>query len=133
MNLGQQFTNQWQSDVSYQLSCFDRVILTGYLPFWNAGRKDRNVLSDLYPRLLDHAVVNFRAQDIMTELPTLHGNRTVIRRRQAQAVSRRLKRLHIRGLIAKILRSHRWRASTFGQRLLTKVVRLYYHGLSQAA
>ena len=181
MNLGQQFTNQGQSDVSYQLSCFDRVILTGYLPFWGAGCvnkwiggwlkirhkdflpqmkvlsgqlvdsakrlaaqlhtkgigfvqrdkaflslddpqaaqriadrfaalpwasvldrfarqfnpllshhglngrayswfidqaeystdvlfKDRNVLSDLFPRLLDHAVVNFRAQDIMTFL-----------------------------------------------------------------
>jgi len=32
----QQFTNQWQSEVSFQLSCFDRVILTGYLPFWGA-------------------------------------------------------------------------------------------------
>jgi len=56
-----------------------------------------------------------------------------IRRRKAQAISRRLKRLHIRGLIAKIPRSHRWRISTFGQRLMTKVIRLYYHGLSQAA
>jgi len=56
-----------------------------------------------------------------------------IRRRKAQAISRRLKRLHIRGLIAKVPRSHRWRTSTFGQRLMTKVVRLYYHGLSQAA
>ena len=35
----------------------------------------------------------------------------VIRRWQAQAISRRLKRLHVRGLIAKIPRSHRWRAA----------------------
>ena len=31
---------------------------------------DRTVLSSLYPRLLDHAVVCFRAQDIMTFLGT---------------------------------------------------------------
>ena len=41
MNLGQQFTNQWQSDVSFQLSCFDRVIFTGYLPFWGAACVNR--------------------------------------------------------------------------------------------
>ena len=35
--------------------------------------------------------------------------------------------------VAKIPRSHRWRASILGQHLLTKVIRLYYHGLSQAA
>src|SRR5260221_4161891 len=36
MNLGQQFLSQWQSQISLQVSCFDRLILTGYLPFWSA-------------------------------------------------------------------------------------------------
>lgn len=35
MKLGQQFTTPWHSHISLQLSCFDRVILTGYLPFWS--------------------------------------------------------------------------------------------------
>jgi hypothetical protein len=74
----------------------------------------------------------FKTEDIRRRL---HGDcfDPLIRRRQAQAVSRRLKRLHIRGLIAKVPRSHRWRTSILGQHLMTKVIRLYYNGLSQAA
>ena len=80
----------------------------------------------------EHHLHGFRTEDIRQ---ALHGTCSdpIVRRRQAQAISRRLKRLHVRGLIAKIPRSHRWRTSILGQRLMTKVTRLYYHGLPQAA
>ena len=80
----------------------------------------------------EHHLHGFRTEDIRQRQ---HGTCSdpLLRRRQAQATSRRLKRLHIRGLLAKIPRSHRWRVSINGQRLLTKIIWLYYHGLSQAA
>jgi hypothetical protein len=55
------------------------------------------------------------------------------RRRQAAAVGRLLKRLHVRGLIAKVPRTRRWQVTTRGQVILGSCVRLYYHGLSTAA
>ena len=55
------------------------------------------------------------------------------RRRQANRVSRMLKRLHVRGLIAKIPRTRRWRVTERGQTLLGTIVRLHYHGLSLVA
>jgi len=55
------------------------------------------------------------------------------RRRQANRVSRMLKRLHVRGLIAKIPRTRRWRVTERGQILLGSIVRLHYHGLSLVA
>ena len=80
----------------------------------------------------EHHLHGFRTEDIRQRL---HGRccDPLLRRRQAQAISRRLKRLHVRGLIAKIPRSHRWRAAVRGQSLLSKVVQLYYHGLPQVA
>ena len=53
MILGQQFTNQWQSNVSLQLSCFDRVILTGYLPFWSANHVNKWICGGLKIRHKD--------------------------------------------------------------------------------
>jgi hypothetical protein len=55
------------------------------------------------------------------------------RQRQANAVTRRLNRLHVRGLVAKIPRTRRWRVTHSGQRLLGAMVQLHYHGLSIAA
>jgi hypothetical protein len=55
------------------------------------------------------------------------------RRRQSSAVGRLLKRLHVRGLLAKIPHGHRWRVTALGQQTLGRCVRLYYHGLSTAA
>ena len=98
---------------------------------FNVAKKDD---VDFFAAVLagENHLHGFKTEDIRQRL---HGDcfDPLIRRRQAQAISRRLKRLRIRGLIAKIPRSHRWRASIFGQRLLTKIIRLYYHGLSQAA
>jgi hypothetical protein len=55
------------------------------------------------------------------------------RRRESAAVGRQLKRLHVRGLIAKVPRSRRWRVTAKGQSLMGAVVRLYHHGLPAAA
>jgi len=89
---------------------------------------------DLFAAVLagEHVLHGFRSENIRERI---HGacKDPVIRRRQAQAISRRLKRLHVRGLIAKIPRSHRWMVSAKGQRLLSKVIRLYHYGLSQVA
>jgi len=57
----------------------------------------------------------------------------VQRRRYAAATSRLLKRLHVRGLLAKIPHTHRWRVTDLGQRLLGAIVQLHYHGLSIAS
>jgi hypothetical protein len=54
------------------------------------------------------------------------------RRRQSHAVGRMLKRLHVRGLIAKVPRSHRWHVSVKGQHVLGAVVRLYHEGIPTA-
>jgi hypothetical protein len=53
-------------------------------------------------------------------------------RRQSHAVGRMLKRLHVRGLIARVPRSHRWHVSQRGHQLLGAVVQLYYHGIPEA-
>jgi hypothetical protein len=55
------------------------------------------------------------------------------RRRKANAITRKLKRLHVRGLVAKIPRTRRWRITARGQSLLGAIVKLHYHGLSAAA
>lgn len=55
------------------------------------------------------------------------------RTRQANAVSRLLKRLHVRGLVAKIPRTRRWRVTHTGQQVLGAILQLHYHGLETAA
>lgn len=55
------------------------------------------------------------------------------RRREAAAVGRQLKRLHVRGLIAKVPCRRRWRVTPKGQALMGAVVRLYHDGLPAAA
>jgi hypothetical protein len=55
------------------------------------------------------------------------------RHRQSTAVSRLLKRLHVRGMIAKIPRSRRWHVTEKGRRLLGAAVQLYHHGIPKAA
>lgn len=54
------------------------------------------------------------------------------RRRQATRVSRLLKRLHVRGLLAKIPRTRRWRVTSRGRSLLGTILQLHYHGLPLA-
>lgn len=80
----------------------------------------------------DYISRGFRNCDIRQRL---HGEPTdpADRRRKASALSRVFKRLHIRGLIAKIPHTYRWRASTAGQRLLSVMITVYHQGLSHAA
>jgi len=54
------------------------------------------------------------------------------RRRQARKVTRLLKRLHLRGLLAKIPPTRRWPVTALGQQVLGALVQLHYHGLATA-
>lgn len=87
----------------------------------------------LFRALLDgnHLVRGFRNADIRQALYKAKA-KAAEGRRQSTAVSRLLKRLHVRVLIAKIPRTRRWRVTTKGRRLLGAAVQLYYHGIPQA-
>lgn len=80
----------------------------------------------------EHLLRGFRNAEIREHLyrPTKDPNQ---RRRQANNITRRLKRLHVRGLIAKIPRTRRWRVTHKGHQLLGTLVHLHYHGLRAAA
>jgi hypothetical protein len=80
----------------------------------------------------EHLVHGFRNGQIRR---CLYGDSAdaAVRRRQSAAVGRLLKRLHVRGLIAKVPRTRRWLVTATGQGILGACVRLYYHGLSTAA
>lgn len=80
----------------------------------------------------DHLVHGFYNADIRTKL---HGasRDPHQRRKQANAVSRILKRLHVRGLVAKIPHTRRWRTTIKGQAMLARIIQLYYHGYATAA
>ena len=80
----------------------------------------------------DHLIKGFRNADIRDFLYGICRNQQ-LQKRQANAVTRLLKRLHVRGLIAKIQRSRRWRTTARGQRLLSTMIQLHYHGLPLAA
>jgi hypothetical protein len=83
----------------------------------------------LFRAVLDgnYLVHGFRNADIRE---ALYGATEDARERQRQraAVGRLLKRLHVRGLIAKVPRSRRWHVSSEGHRVLGAVVQLYHHG-----
>jgi hypothetical protein len=80
----------------------------------------------------EHLLAGFRNANIRR---LLYGDSScpVQRRRQSAAVGRKLKRLHVRGLLRKVPRTRRWQVTALGERLLGSIVRLYYHGLSTAA
>jgi hypothetical protein len=80
----------------------------------------------------DHLIKGFRNADIRDLLYGPARNPQT-RKRQANAITRLLKRLHVRGLIAKIQRTRRWRTTTRGQKLLSTIIQLHYHGLPLAA
>lgn len=78
----------------------------------------------------EHALSGFRNQDVRTHLfgTTRDPDQ---RRRLANRVSRILKRLHVHGLIAKIPRSRRWRATRRGQTLMSSLLMLYHYHYPQ--
>ena len=80
----------------------------------------------------DHLLQGFRNADIRIFLWGRSSERRR-QRRQANAITRLLKRLHVRRLIAKIPHTRRWRTTTRGQKLLSTILQLHYHGLPLAA
>jgi hypothetical protein len=100
-----------------------------YAGFNPASRPDVT----LFRAVLDgnHLVHGFRNGDIRA---LLYGSTEDPRecQRQRAAVGRMLRRLHVRGLIAKVPRSRRWQVSREGQRVLGAVVQLDHHGIPAA-
>lgn len=80
----------------------------------------------------DHLLRGFYNRDIR-RLLDLDNQQSTLLRRFAARVGRLLKRLHVRGLIAKIPHTRRWRTTATGRKLLGAIVQLHYHGLSKAA
>jgi hypothetical protein len=80
----------------------------------------------------NHLLHGFRNRDIRDQLHRAAETKED-RRRQSAAVGRLLKRLHVRGLIAKVPHTRRWQVTSEGHKILGACVRLYYHGLSTAA
>ena len=101
-----------------------------YAPFNPASKQDVEVFHAVLAG--DHLLNGFRNRDIRRRIFP-KAPKPELRRRLAAKVSRILKRLHVRHLIAKIPHTRRWRVTELGQRLLGAIVQLYYHGLSHAA
>lgn len=80
----------------------------------------------------EHQLKGFRNADLR-RLLSLADRDPNDRRRARAAIGRRLKRLHVRGLIAKIPHTRRWKITPLGHRTLGACVQLYYHGLATAA
>jgi hypothetical protein len=80
----------------------------------------------------DHIAQGFRNKDVRV---ALRGKATTDeeRRRQSAAVGRMLRRLHVRGLIAKVPRTRRWRVTDEGRRILGDLLQTYRRYNRQAA
>ena len=100
-----------------------------YASFNPASRDDMRLFQAVLAG--DHLINGFRNQDIRGRLFS-RFTRPDLCRRLAAKISRMLKRLHVRRLIAKIPHTRRWRVTELGQKMLGAVVQLYYHGLSRA-
>ncbi len=101
-----------------------------YAGFNPARRKDVKLFQAVLSG--EHLLRGFRNAEIREALWGL-TNDSSQRRRRANAVTRLLKRLHVRGLLAKIPRTRRWRVTAVGQQLLGTMIQLHYHGLPLAA
>ena len=100
-----------------------------HAPFNPARRKD----VELFQAVLhgEHEIRGFRNADIRR---ILHPQSVAHDqcRRLAAAIGRKLKRLHVRGLIRKIPRTRRWLVTQEGHRVLGIAVRLFHRGLLAA-
>jgi len=87
-----------------------------YRGFNPAAREDL----DLFTAVLrgEHAIKGFCNADIRRQLFSSFQSRAHLRQQGAR-VSRLLKRLHVRGLVARIPRSRRWRVTKIGQLAMT--------------
>jgi hypothetical protein len=88
----------------------------------------------LFSAVLDgnHLVRGYRNADIREALFGQNED-DAERRRQSHAVGRLLKRLHARGLIAKVPNTRRWLVTQKGHQVLGVIIQLYYHGIPAVA
>jgi hypothetical protein len=117
----------------HQVECLaqpKRVHDRSYAGFNPARREDVQLLRALLDG--NHLLRGFRNADIRI---SLYGDTkdSAFRNRQRTALGRLFKRLHVRGLLARIPHTRRWRVTQRGQQILGAVVQLYYHGLATAA
>jgi hypothetical protein len=98
---------------------------------FNPARADE---ARLFAALLagDHLAQGFRNKDIRTALYA-DRRRDCEHRRHSAAVGRILKRLHVRGLVAKVPRTRRWRITQQGRRILGATLQTYRRHHAQAA
>lgn len=98
---------------------------------FNPARREH---AELFRTLLDgkHLINGFRNADIRQALYPKIDDPLQCGRLRAR-LGRVFRQLHVRGLLAKIPRTRRWRVTQQGQQTLAAVVQLYYHGLSIAA
>ena len=68
----------------------------------------------------EHTLQGFRNREVRTRL---FGPTAVTDRRRSAQVSRLVKRLHLRGLVAKIPRSRRWRITQLGHTVMSAAIR----------
>jgi hypothetical protein len=81
----------------------------------------------------DHIAQGFCNRDIRSALyPALKSTKRQQSRNSA-AVGRLLKRLHVRGMLAKIAHTRRWRVTEKGRRIIGDVLRTYRRYSTQAA
>ena len=78
----------------------------------------------------DHIAQGFRNKDIRAAV--YDGNRRAPGR-QSAAIGRLLKRLHVRGFVAKVPRTRRWRITDHGRRILSDTLQTYRRYQAQAA
>ena len=69
----------------------------------------------------EHLLQDFRNRDVRTRL---FGQRAATDPRRSAQVTRLVKRLHLRGLVAKVSRSRRWCVTQRGHAVLIAVVKL---------
>jgi len=101
-----------------------------YAGFNPASRQDLRLFQAVLHG--NHLLRGFYNRDIRRLLALPDKPPSLLRKWAAQ-VGRLLKRLHVRGLIAKIPHTRRWRTTATGQKLLGAIVQLHYHGLAKAA
>ena len=80
----------------------------------------------------DHAAQGFRNEHIRAALYTESRN-DPSRHRRSAAVGRLLKRLHVRGLVAKVPHSRRWRVTARGRRVMSDTLQTYRRYQPQVA
>jgi hypothetical protein len=93
-----------------------------YAGFNPARRREANLFAAVLAG--DHIPQGFRNRDLRTALgdeisPASNGPRA------SAAIGRLLKRLHVRGLVAKVPRTRRWRVTARGRRLLSDTLQTY--------